>query len=343
MTSTFPLMARRSLLAAGVLGGAGLALSACSGGTSGNGAAEATAGATAGASTDQTGGASVPAASAGPASVPTLEELTPLAASFAQSSYTDPQTGLTLPFNVFLPQGYDTTVTYPLVHYIADSSQVSTEVTTPLSQYGALIWAHSVTQDTDPCVVVVPCYPETVLDDHDGYTTTDWLGVTERFLPWLQQEYAIDPQRVYGTGQSMGCMIHLILAATDPDLLTACLFIDGQWDAGQLTGLGQGRWIYHVAGGDDRALTGQNELRAMLDAQGVDYATAPEEWDATASDEVLEAQVAALTSQGAERNFSQFVAGTVTQVNPQGMEHMASFEPAYKLTGLRTWLLAQRG
>jgi len=32
----------------------------------------------------------------------------------------------------------------------------------------------------------------------------------------------------------------------------------------------------------------------------------------------------------------------VLEANPQSMEHMASFEPAYKLTGVRNWLLAQR-
>ena len=58
----------------------------------------------------------------------------------------------------------------------------------------------------------MPSYTETVLDDHDGYTTTDWLDVTARFIPWLQITYLVAPARVYGTGQSMGCMIHLVLA-----------------------------------------------------------------------------------------------------------------------------------
>lgn len=228
------------------------------------------------------------------------------------------------------------------MHYIADASTVSDDPTTPLSQYGALIWASSVTQATDPCIVVVPSYTETVLDDHDGYTTTDWLDLTGRFVTWLQSQYAIDPARVYGTGQSMGCMIHLVLAGKQPDLFTALMFVDGQWDPSQLSGLGESTFIYHVAGGDDRALEGQTATKDMLTQAGVDFAVADEEWDATAGPSALLQQTQALFGKGKQRNFSSFVAGTVLEANPQSMEHMASFKPAYKLTGVRNWLLAQR-
>ncbi|WP_243859041.1 alpha/beta hydrolase-fold protein [Actinomyces sp. ZJ308] len=275
--------------------------------------------------------------------VPTIDELTPLASSFTQSSYSDSETGKSLPFNIFLPEGYDASGSYPLVHFIADASMVGGEVTAPLSQYGALIWAHRVTQDLHKCVVVVPCYPEVVLDDHDGYTTTDWMDVTRRFVPWLQQQYAIDSSRVYGTGQSMGCMMHMVMAAQDSTMFSACMFVDGQWDPTQLTGLGSATWVYQVAGGDDRAFAGQQAVKEMLTSAGVDFAVAPQEWDATASASELDEQTKALFSQGKARNFSVFKAGTVMEANPTArMEHMASFEPAYKLTGMRTWLLDQK-
>ncbi|RAX24700.1 esterase [Actinomyces sp. Z5] len=331
-------LARRSLIVGSCAVGLGAVLAACS---SGNDSSPDSAATSSSAATAQA--ATAPqSTSQAPTAVPELDELTALAASFTQSSYEDTDTGLSLPFNVFLPEGYDENASYPLVHYIADSSLVGSDVTAPLSQYGALIWAHDVTQSVTPAIVVVPCYPEIVLDDHSGYTTTDWVGVTERFVPWLQEQYAVDPARVYGTGQSMGAMIHLLLAATQPTLFTACLFVDGQWDVSALGGLAQASWAYHVAGGDDRALTGQDEVRSMLDDAGAAYAQAAEEWDATASAEELEAAVAELVAQGRPRLLSSFVAGTVLEANPAAsMEHMASFEPAYKLTGLRTWMLSQ--
>ncbi|GGO99521.1 alpha/beta hydrolase-fold protein [Actinomyces gaoshouyii] len=321
-------LTRRRLLAASALGAC--ALTACGRvGTTSSTAAD--------------DSPSAPAAgTAGSAAVPTLDELIPLTASFSQSSYEDERTGLSLPFNVFLPEGYDGTGSYPLITFIADSSRVGDDVAAPLSQYGALIWAHETTQARAASIVVVPCYPEVVLDDHGGYTTTDWIGVTQRFVPWLQERYAVDSSRVYGTGQSMGAMIHLLLQATDPALFTACLFVDGQWDISQLAGLKEATWAYHVAGGDERALAGQQEVRAMLDADAIPYAQAGETWDATATPAELDAAVSELVSSGRPRLFSSFTAGTVMEANPgTGMEHMASFEPAYRLTGLRQWLLAQ--
>lgn len=61
-------------------------------------------------------------------------------------------------------------------------------------------------------------------------------------MPWLRTHYAVNPERIYGTGQSMGAMIHLLLAASDPGLFTACLFIDGQWDVSALAGLAEATW-----------------------------------------------------------------------------------------------------
>ena len=42
-------------------------------------------------------------------------------AKFTQHEYTDPETGLTIPYNLFLPEGYDGETEYPLVIYIADA------------------------------------------------------------------------------------------------------------------------------------------------------------------------------------------------------------------------------
>ncbi|KQB83068.1 alpha/beta hydrolase-fold protein [Corynebacterium oculi] len=331
---------RRSFFHVMGVGAAGGLLAACGDSTSSSSSTTSPAASAADAAPSTTSGVAAEAAS-----VPSLEELVAeVKDSFTQATYRDEQTGRELAYNVFLPRDYDPQGSYPLVHFIGDSSTVSTDPTTPLAQYGALIWASEVTQAQEKCIVVVPAYTETVLDDHDGYTTTEWVDVTARFLPWLQQEYAVDPQRIYGTGQSMGCMIHLVLGGKNPDLFTAFMFVDGQWDPTQLSGLGQATFLYHVAGGDDRAVEGQEATKTMLTEAGVDYAVAEEEWDATADPQTLERQTGALFAQGKKRNFSSFVAGTVLEANPTGfdMEHMSSFEPAYKLTGARRWLLEQR-
>ena len=44
------------------------------------------------------------------------------ASKFTQETYTDTDTGLSVTYNLFLPQGYDETRSYPMVVFIADSS-----------------------------------------------------------------------------------------------------------------------------------------------------------------------------------------------------------------------------
>lgn len=296
--------------------------------------------ATPSASTSATAAATASSSAATGAS-PSLEELTAqVKDSFKQDEYTDSKTGSKLPYNVYLPADYDKSKNYPVVVYIADSSLVGQDVTAPLSQYGALIWASDAEQAKHESIVIVPEYPEIILDDHGSYTMTDYVDLTGRFVSWLSTKYSIDSSRVYGTGQSMGCMTIMYLAAQNPDLFSAELFVSGQWDVSKLTGLEKEQFFYVAAGGDDKASGGQAEVKDMLKSAEVAYSEGT--LDATQSETEQNAAVAKITAAGDEINFATFTTGTVMTANPgkQG-EHMASFEPTYKIGALRDWLFAQ--
>ena len=157
---------------------------------------------------------------------------------FEQLTYTDPETGLSITYNLYLPEDYDETASYPMVVFIADSSCAGRDATSSLTQgLGALVWATKEWQSVNPTIVAVPTYPETILDDHGSYTTTEYVELTKKFIDYMSSEYAVDSERIYGTGQSMGCMTTLILASEYPDLYAACMFVDGQWDVSTLAGL----------------------------------------------------------------------------------------------------------
>jgi predicted peptidase len=267
-----------------------------------------------------------------------------VAGKFTQSSYTDTTTGKTLPYNIFLPDGYDSSEKYPLVLYIADSSLVGKEVTAPLSQYGALIWASPQEQARHPSIVVVPEYPEVTIDDNNGsQTTSDWITTTTDLVSHIQQTSSVDSTRVYATGQSMGAMMSLYMAAQNPDLFAAEYIVSGQWDISEIQGLTRSRFFYATAAGDTKATTGQTEVKQMLTAANVPFAAAT--WDATWNSEQTATASRELFSQPATDYFVTFTTGTVLQANPGAgsMEHMASFEPAYRLTSARNWLFAQTG
>lgn len=151
----------------------------------------------------------------------------------------------------------------------------------------------------------------------------------------------MDTKRVYGTGQSMGCMMTMYLAAQNPGLYTAVMLVSGQWETSALSGLSKTPFFYIAAGGDSKSSGGQKDVKAMFDSQGVSYASAT--WDATWSAARLNAAAKTLFAKNDTHSFASFATGTVLKANPGagGMEHMASFEPAYKITAARDWLFAQ--
>lgn len=261
---------------------------------------------------------------------------------FQQFEYTDSETGKTLPYNLYIPTNYDSTKSYPMVLFIADSSVVGKDTTAPLTQgYGALVWVTQEAQEKHECFVLVPEYPEKIIDDHGSFTTTDYVELTKRMLESAASSYSVDMNRLYGTGQSMGCMTILYLSAKYPDLFTAELFVSGQWDINTLSPLANQKFFYIAAEGDPKASAGQAEVKTMLDSAGTKYSTVT--WDATWTSDEFSTAVSSILSEGNSINMATFKLGTVL---PEGVavgtsEHMYSFDYAYKIEGVRDWLFEQ--
>lgn len=229
---------------------------------------------------------------------------------FVQKTYTDADTNLSVTYNLFLPEGYDAAKSYPMVVFIADSSCAKGDAEQSLTQgLGALVWATDEWQAAHPTIVCVPTYPETILDDHGSYTTTEYVELTKRLIDSVSNEYAVDKSRVYGTGQSMGCMTTLILASEYPDLYAACMFVDGQWDVSTLKGLENQRFVYFAAEDDASAFAGMSEVMSMFDADSVSYASA--QWDGNWTPDELSAAASDLFGQGRNANFVSWATGTI--------------------------------
>ena len=189
----------------------------------------------------------------------------------------------------------------------------------------------------------VPTYPETILDDHSGYTTTEYVELTKRLIDSVAGSYAVDASRIYGTGQSMGCMTTLILASEYPDLYAGCMFVDGQWDVSTLAGLEGQRFVYFAAEDDEPAFTGMGEVMALFDADSAAYASA--QWQGTWTPDELTAAADELFGQGQDANFVSWAAGTIEAGSGGGMGgasyHMASFDYAYRCIAAMEWLFQQ--
>lgn len=256
---------------------------------------------------------------------------------FEQFTYEDPETGLSLEYSLYIPEDYDSSQEYPLLMYIPDSTGSGKTARELVEQYyGATVWVTEEDQAKHSSFVLVPAFSETVVDDK--WNVSDQVEAAVHLIAQLQKDYSIDDKRIYTTGQSMGCMTSLYLNSKYPDLFAASLFVSGQWDVSVLQPLEGKSFFYITAGGDEKASGGQDEVMAMLDADGVAYTY--DNWNAQNELDEQNAAVEALLSQNLPINMIRFDAGTVLG-DGGGMEHMASFNYAYRLSAVRDWLFEQ--
>ena len=260
-------------------------------------------------------------------------------AKFKQLTFEDAETGKTMEYNLLVPEGYDGTKSFPLLLFMADASTVGKEVTAPLTQgYGALVFASDRDQQKHPSFVLVPQYTEWAVQD--DWSTTDEVEMTTRLLQAVCEEYKVDTNRLYTTGQSMGGMMSFYFNIAHPDLFAASLFVSSQWDTSKMKDFGRKRFFYIVAGGDEKAFGGMSGLSEVLRAQNVKVDSAS--WSAKLPQEEQERLAGELIARGGSINFIKFEKGTVLPASGKGMEHMASFDYGYKIAAVRDWLFEQK-
>ncbi len=255
---------------------------------------------------------------------------------FEQYEYTDDETGYTIPYNLYLPEGYeDGEEEYPLVIFIADASVNSDDVTAPLTQDGATVWAMPEEQEKHPCIVLVPQYT-TELTSALGMMTTDeniWtdgLTLAKNLMDYVVDTYRVDTDRIYGTGQSQGGMAAIAISDKYPDFYAAQLLVACQWNVEEMSVMKDDNLWIIVCEGDIKAYPGMNEATANWTELGANVAT-DELWDSTSTPEQFDELVAGMLDQDCAIHYNVF----------EGGSHMYTWTVAYTIEGVRDWLFTQ--
>jgi predicted peptidase len=171
---------------------------------------------------------------------------------FQQFSFTDPATGQTLRYNLFVPKNYDPRKSYPLVLFMHDASVVNVATEGPLVQgLGAVCWASPEDQARHESFVLAPEYGSVVIDD--TYEPSTLFDATANLVESVTRQYSIDPNRRYTTGQSMGAMMSLGLNIKYPDLFAAAFIVAGQWPEAQAAPLAKKKLWILVSADDTKA------------------------------------------------------------------------------------------
>lgn len=266
---------------------------------------------------------------------------------YKEFTYTDDETGLSIDYGLFIPESYGkSNKVYPLIMFVGDATTTGNTITQILENcIGSVIWATAEEQKKHECFVLVPTFNEKLIDDSNGNSTiSNYMDVIVRMIEKIKNDYDIHKDKIYSTGQSMGCMTSLYLTANNPDLFAATLLVDGQWDINEIQGIKDRKFIYFAAEGDKKAYEGQTNVKNYLKENNVDYA---EVYDVDAKDsaENLNKIANELFSKGLDKNFITWkLNSTYDNGESNGSmagEHMTSFYYGYNIERVRDWLFDQ--
>lgn len=269
-----------------------------------------------------------------------IDDVVPL---FKQYVYVNGR-GDSLQYNLFIPEDVKEGEKYPLVLFMADASTPGPNPLTPLIQgYGGLVWATPEFQKANPCYVLVPQYSYITVDNE--WQTMPEVDETIELLNSIVSEKQVDANRLYTTGQSMGCMMSLYFNIKYPELFAASMFVSGQWDVAKMDGFKDKKFVYITALGDHESTGGANQLKELLKKEDASYVEAT--WSARLPQAEQDSLAAALLAKDCSRNFITFEGNTVLPAdskipeNAPGAVHMASFNHAYLLSPVCDWLFKQ--
>ena len=222
-----------------------------------------------------------------------------------------------------------------------DASVTGKPVTMTLAQgLGAAVWTRPEEQAARPCFVIAPAFDVQVVDDQSA--ATGHVDTVKRLIETLAEEFPLDRDRLYTTGQSGGAMLSIAMNIKYPEFFAASLLVACQWDAALVGPMaGQPQFII-VAEEDTMAFPGQNAITAALEAEGATVARA--HWNGRWSAAEFDRASRAVFAEGAQVNYVVLKPGTVV---PEGESlegaaaHMSTWAIAYDIPGPRDWLFAQ--
>ncbi len=183
--------------------------------------------------------------------------------------------GQTMPYRLFKPRDYDPSHSYPLVIFLHGASARGSDNRRQLEgggSWGTDLWTREQIQRDYPSFVLAPqANPRDGSgwvrrwrpSDDAGPANQEPLDLVVALVAELQQEFAIDPDRLYVTGLSMGGFGTWSAISRYPRTFAAAVPICGGGDPAMLADKRTAVWAFH--GSDDRVVPAQRS-REMIDA-----------------------------------------------------------------------------
>ncbi len=237
-------------------------------------------------------------------------------------------------YNLYVPAEYDESESYPMVLFMPDATgNGSNPVKTLIQGNGAIIWAQPENQEENTCFVLAPQFEDTAYD----------VEMTFALIDELLDEYSIDPNRLYVTGQSAGTIRAITMMIEQPDRFAAAMLVAGQAENGYENRISElsGQTIWMIAStGDVRALPGMTAIMEAVAEKGTE--TTEGAWSAKLPIAEQNAKAEVMTEAGTSFYFT-----VLDDVLPDGAEdsdatwHMNTWRVAYEIDAIRAWVFEQ--
>ena len=247
-------------------------------------------------------------------------DMRPIVDMFQKLSFSDPATGESMGYRLFVPNGYDASKAYPLVLFLHGAGERGTDNEVQLTaSEGAKIWATPEEQAKHPAFVLAPQSP-------GSPATLGWTSIARRgqaapfdpqkelgtgydILQKVKGEYHIDAKRIYVTGVSQGGFGTFAIAIAHPSEFAALVPICGGGDPKKLATIAKlPIWIFHAAK------------------------------DPTVGVGFSRNSVAALKRAGGDPKYTEYAADTYFTPTAH-----SSWTSAYATVEMRDWLFGQSG
>ena len=246
-----------------------------------------------------------------------------------------------LPYNLFIPRDYNAEKKYPLVLFIHDASSCSEDVRATLAQgNGAVVWTSKAEQKKHECFVLAPQFlPNPIVND--SFQTNGDFHKIKPLLDEMIRKYSIDEDRIYETGQSMGCMSGCELNCQYPDLFAASFLVAGQWDPEKMARIPRQNFWIMVSEGDQKAFPGMNAVAERMKAAGANVVH--EKWSAKAGQQQWRQDGERLMQTGANVIYTSLDKATVAKGDDShpGEHHMETWKTAYNVEVVRDWIFSK--
>ena len=141
-----------------------------------------------------------------------------------------------LPYALFVPADYDSSKKYALVLDLEDAGALGvdpmialTEAQGPYNYASDEVQQLAKDQGLGGIIVVAPQISNALRTTRDNYTVSAAVPATWQLLDYLTEKYSIDTDRIYGTGQSMGGMQIMAMAAQRDNYFAGQWYLGMQW------------------------------------------------------------------------------------------------------------------